>query len=365
MAGSTKKLAWRIFPSIVPWIFSFIEACRCIRGARIPRARIPVPRAIAQLQPAKKLRRSRRKRKRAVSGKSRVANSIVAAAFFLLLAATPLFALGARSPMMGGGIMSPPANQRPPGLQFVGIDQHLNAEVRGDLEFRDELGNTVRFSDYFGHGRPVILNLGYYQCPMLCGELLQGLVGSMKALTFALGKDFDVVTVSFDPRETPEMAAAKKRDIMKRYGRANSDQGWHFLTGNADQINALTKSVGFEYQFDPKTEQYAHAAAIVMLTPDHHISGYFYGVEFPPKDLRLGLVQASQNRIGNIGDQVLLYCYHYDPRTGKYGAVISNILKLGGLATVLILGIFMFVMFRADHRVGQLTSGQRDLRRVT
>jgi protein SCO1/2 len=194
---------------------------------------------------------------------------------------------------------------------------------------------------------------------MLCSELLQGLVGSMKALTFDLGKDFDVVTVSFDPRETTEMAAAKKRDIMKRYGRANTEQGWHFLTGRADQIEALTKAVGFQFQFDPKTNQYAHAAAIVMLTPDRHISGYFYGVEFSPKDLRLGLVQASQHNIGNVSDQVLLYCYHYDPMTGKYGAVISNILKLSGLATVLIMGIFMFVMFRADRRSGH------SLRRVT
>src|ERR1700694_1300528 len=319
-----------------------------------------------QRQAKRPSRRNQPEKEKAVRSKSSFANSITVAIFLLMLAVAPLLvsAQGARGPMMGG-IMTPPASQRPPGLQFVGIEQHLNAQVPADLEFRDELGNPVKLADYFGHGRPVILNLGYYQCPMLCSEILQGLVGSMKALTFNLGKDFDVVTVSFDPRETTEMAAAKKRDIMKRYGRANSDQGWHFLTGNADQISALTKSVGFQYQFDPKTEQYAHAAAIVMLTPDRHISGYFYGVEFSPKDLRLGLVQASQSRIGNIGDQVLLYCYHYDPRTGKYGAVISNILKLGGLATVLILGIFMFVMFRADHRVGQLTSGQRDLRRVT
>jgi protein SCO1 len=266
---------------------------------------------------------------------------------------------------MSGGIMTPPANQRPPGLEFVGIEQHLNADVPVNLEFRDELGNPVRLADYFGHGRPVILNLGYYQCPMLCSELLQGLVGSMKALTFTLGKDFDVITVSFDPSETTEMAAAKKRDIMKRYGRANSDQGWHFLTGKADQIEALTKAVGFQFQFDPKTEQYAHAAAIVMLTPDHHVSGYFYGVEFSPKDLRFGLVQASQNRIGNIGDQVLLYCYHYDPRTGKYGAVVSNILKLAGLATMLILGTFMFVMFRVDRRTDDGAAAARgELRRV-
>jgi protein SCO1/2 len=254
--------------------------------------------------------------------------------------------------MMGGGIMSPPANQRPAGLEFVGIEQHLNGEVPGNLEFRDELGNPVKLSDYFGHGRPVILNLGYYQCPMLCGELLEGLVGSMKALTFNIGQDFDILTVSFDPRETTEMAAEKKRDMMKRYGRPNAYLGWHFLTGKADQIDALTKSVGFQFHFDEKTGQYAHATAIVMLTPDRRISGYFYGVEFSPKDLRLGLVQASQNKIGNIGDQVLLYCYHYDPRTGKYGAVVSNMLKLGALATMLMLGTFMFVMFRADRRFG-------------
>src|ERR1700689_2324515 len=292
----------------------------------------------------------------AVPRNSSFANSVAAATLLLMFAVAPLFGQGGRGPMNGGGIMSQPVNQRPPGLQFVGIDQHLNADVPVDLQFRDELGNPVKLADYFGHGRPVILNLGYYQCPMLCSELLQGLVGSMKALTFDLGKDYEVVTVSFDPRETTEMAAAKKRDIMKRYGRANTEQGWHFLTGNADQINALTKSVGFQYQFDPKTKQYAHAAAIVMLTPDRRVSGYFYGIEFPPKDLRLGLVQASQNRIGNIGDQILLYCYHYDPRTGKYGAVISNILKLAGLSTMLILGTFMFVMFRADRRSNRLSN---------
>jgi len=281
-----------------------------------------------------------------------------------MLAAAPLLAQVPRGPIMGGGIMSPPVNQRPPGLEFVGIEQHLDGEVPGNLQFTNELGNPVKLADYFGHGRPVILNLGYYQCPMLCSELLEGLVGSMKVLTFNLGQDFDVVTVSFDPRETTEMAAAKKRDIIKRYGRPNADKGWHFLTGKADQINALTQSVGFQYQFDPKTGQYAHVAAIVMLTPDRHISGYFYGVEFSPKDLRLGLVQASQNKIGNIGDLVLLYCYHYDPRTGKYGAVISNILKLAALGTVLVLGTFMFFMFRADRHSDE-RAGPGDLRPVT
>ena len=270
------------------------------------------------------------------------------ATIVLMFSALSLFAQG-RGPM-SGGIISPPASMRPPGLQFVGIEQHLNAEVPGELQFKDELGNPVKFGDYFGHGRPVILNLGYYQCPMLCGELLHGLVGSMKALTFDLGKDYDVVTVSFDPRETVDMAAEKKRDMMKRYGRPNADKGWHFLTGQADQIAALTKAVGFQYQFDPVTQQYAHATAIMVLTPDRHIAEYLYGVEFAPKDLRLGLVQASQGKIGNVADQVLLYCYHYDPRTGKYGAIISNVLKLAGGATLLILGGFIFVMLRADSR---------------
>ena len=276
----------------------------------------------------------------------------------LVLTAGTLLAQSARGPMMGG-IMSPPANQRPPGLEFVGIEQRLNAEVPGNLEFRDELGNAVKLGDYFGHGRPVILNLGYYQCPMLCSELLEGLVGSMKALTLQLGKDFDVVTLSFDPRETTEMAAAKKRDIMKRYGRANAANGWHFLTGRADQIKILTDAVGFQYQFDPKTGQYAHATAIVLLTPDRHIAEYFYGVEFSPRDLRLGLVQAGQGKIGNITDTVLLYCYHYDPRAGKYGAVISNVLKIGGLATIMILGAFVFVMYRSDR-----SAAHRELGRV-
>jgi protein SCO1/2 len=290
----------------------------------------------------------------------------MAAVVLLLLVCAPVFAQG-RGPM-SGGIMSPPLNRRPPGLEFVGIEQHLSAEVPANLEFRDENGKAVKLGDYFGHDRPVILNLGYYQCPMLCSELLQGLVGSLKPLNFNVGRDFDILTVSFDPRETTEMAAEKKRDIIKRYGRPNADQGWHFLTGQADQIAALTKAVGFQYQFDPKTEQYAHAAAIVMLTPDHHVSGYFYGVEFSPKDLRLGLVQASQNRIGNIGDQVLLYCYHYDPRTGKYGAVISNILKLAALATTLILGTFVFIMFRAERHFAHSAgpgAANGGLRRVT
>jgi protein SCO1 len=164
-----------------------------------------------------------------------------------------------------------------------------------------------------------------------------------------VGKEFEVVTVSFDPRETPEIAAVKKKDYVKRYGRPNAATGWHFLTGSAESVNALTKAVGFQYQYDPKINQFAHATAIMVLTPPGRISRYFYGVDFPPKDLRMGLVEASQGKIGNPIDQVLLYCYHYDPATGKYGAVIANILRLAGAATILILGGFLFIMFRLDR----------------
>jgi protein SCO1/2 len=286
--------------------------------------------------------------------------SIIVAIFVLALSSPPLWAQGMRGPMMNGESMGIPAGQKLPGLEFVGIEQHLNAEVPADLAFRDELGNPVKLGDYFGKGRPVILNLGYYQCPMLCGEVLQGLTGSLKVLTFEPGKDFDVVTVSFDPHETPDMAATKKRDIMRRYGRAGADKGWHFLTGPAESINALTKAVGFQFQWDEKTQQYAHATTIVVLTPDRRVAQYFYGVEFAPKDLRLGLVQASNNQIGSVTDQMLLYCYHYDPRTGKYGAIISRIMSIAGAATVLLLGTFVFVLYRADA-----SAQHKALRRVT
>jgi len=248
---------------------------------------------------------------------------------------------------MSKGIMSPPSNVRPPYLQNVGIEQHLNGQVPPDLTFVDDAGRTVKLGDYFGK-KPLILNLVYYNCTMLCGEALAGLAGSMKMVKFNVGDEFDVVTVSFNPHETPEIAAAKKQDYLKRYGRADAASGWHFLTGPAESINALTKAVGFQYQYDPKINQYAHATAIMVLTPQGRISRYFYGVDYPPKDLRMGLVEASQGKIGNAVDQVLLYCYHYDPATGKYGAIISNILRLGAGLTILLLGGLIFILWRLD-----------------
>ncbi|MGC2181961.1 MAG: SCO family protein [Terriglobales bacterium] len=246
---------------------------------------------------------------------------------------------------MTKGIMSPPANVRPPGLQNVGIEQHLDEQIPADLNFRDETGKPVRLGDYFGK-KPMILNLVYYNCPMLCGEVLSGLESSLRVLKFDVGKEFDVLTISFDPRETPDMATKKKAEFLKRYGRAGAAEGWHFLTGPQESIDALTKAAGFQYQYDPKTGQFAHATAIMILTPEGKIAQYYYGVEYAPKDLRLGLIQASENKIGTLADQVLLYCYHYDPTTGKYGAIISRVLKLAGIATLLGLGILMTVLIR-------------------
>jgi protein SCO1/2 len=248
---------------------------------------------------------------------------------------------------MNNGIMSPPANVRPPRLENVGIDQRLDAQVPPDLSFLDETGKTVKLGDYFGR-KPLILNLVYYNCTMLCGEALAGLASAMRLVKFDVGNEFDVVTVSFDPRETPAMAAAKKKDYVARYGRANAAAGWHFLTGQPESINALTKAVGFQYQYDSKSNQYAHATAIMVLTPQGHISRYFYGVDFPPKDLRMGLVEASQGKIGNAVDAVLLYCYHYNPETGKYGAMVANILRLAAGATILLLGGLLFILWRLD-----------------
>jgi protein SCO1 len=253
---------------------------------------------------------------------------------------------------MTQGVMSPPANMRPPGLKHVGIEQHLNEQIPPNLSFSDENGKPVSLGDYFGK-KPTILNLVYYQCPMLCGEVLSGLESALRVLKFNVGDEFDVLTVSFDPRETPAMAAAKKAEFLKRYGRPGAASGWHFLTGSQSSIDALTQAAGFQYEYDERTRQFAHATAIMILTPEGKIAQYYYGVEFAPKDLRLGLVQASQNKIGTVVDEVLLYCYHYDPDKGKYGAIISRILKLAAAATILLLGTFLIVMFRlgpvSDH----------------
>lgn len=256
-----------------------------------------------------------------------------------------LLATAAWGQGMNRGIMSPPTNVRPPGLQNVGIQQNLNQQIPADLTFTDDLGRKVRMGDYFGH-KPLILNLVYFTCPMLCGEELAGLESALRVLKFDVGKEFEVVTVSFDPKDTPEAAAKKKAEILRRYKRAGAEQGWHFLVGQQDSIDAIAKAAGFEYQYDSKTGQFAHSTAIMVLTPQGKIAQYYYGIDYPPKDLRLGLVDASQNRIGTVVDALLLYCYHYDPEKGKYSATVMRILRLMGVATMLCLGTLLFVMIR-------------------
>jgi protein SCO1/2 len=249
-------------------------------------------------------------------------------------------------------------NQKPAILDQVGLDQRLNQQVPLDLAFVDDHGQPVQLKQYFG-SKPVILIMVYYQCPMLCTQVLNGFTGAMMGIRrFNIGREFDVVTVSIDPRDTAQDAAEAKARYLKRYRRPEAEQGWHFLTGKKDQIDALAQAVGFRYAWDPEVKQYAHASGIMLLTPQGRIAQYYYGIEYAPRDVQLGLVEASKGKIGSVVDQVLLYCYHYDPRQGRYGAAIFNILRLSALATVLVLGGFMLFMFRRDAlaaRRGRLT----------
>lgn len=246
----------------------------------------------------------------------------------------------------------------PKALREVGIDQRLNEQLPLDLEFRDETGQTVKLGQYFGK-KPVILSLVYYDCPMLCTQILSGMVSAFRVMSFSVGKEFDVVTVSFDRREKPELAAAKKRMYLAGYDRPTAVAGWHFLTGDEANIKRLTEVVGFRYHFDEATNQFAHASAIMVLTPQGKLAQYYYGIEYSPKDLRLGLVEASTNQIGSPVDQLLLYCYHYDPTTGKYGAVVMNMMRLGGIVTVIAILAMLFLLRRRGTAPMPLRTGGR------
>jgi protein SCO1/2 len=240
-------------------------------------------------------------------------------------------------------------NRKPSILDNVGLDQHLNQQIPLDLTFNDESGQPVQLQKYFG-SKPVILALVYYQCPMLCSQVLNGLAGALNGIVrFNVGRDFNVVTVSFDPRDTPQAAAENKKSYLSRYRRAGAAQGWHFLTGRKDQIDALASAVGFRYAWDPEIKQFAHASGIMLLTPDGRLAQYYYGIEYAPRNIQLGLIEASQGKIGNLVDQVVLYCFHYDPTQGRYGAAIFNVLRVSALATLALLGGFMIVMFRRDR----------------
>lgn len=237
---------------------------------------------------------------------------------------------------------------RPELLKDVSIDQKLDSSIPLDLMFRDEHGQAVTLGQYFG-SKPVILTLVYYNCPMLCTQVLNGLDRSLEQIPMSIGKDFNVVTVSIDPTEKPVLAEAKQAVYMGMYNRPGAAQGWHFLTGEQSQIKQLADAVGFHYAYDPDSKQYAHASVIMLLTPEGKISRYFYGVTYPERDMRLGLVEASEGKIGSPVDQVLLFCYHYDPHTGKYGLLISRVMQLAGLATVLVGGFFLILLFRGEH----------------
>lgn len=245
------------------------------------------------------------------------------------------------------------AESLPRPLREVGIDQKLDAQVPLDLVFRDERGEVVSLGQYFNSGRPVILTLVYYECPMLCTLVLNGLVSALRALSFGVGEQFDIVTVSFDPNETPSLALAKKTAYLTEYRRPAAADGWHFLTGEASPIERLASSVGFRYRYDDDARQFAHAAAILVLTPDGRVARYFYGVEYSPRDLRFALVEAAAGRIGSAVDQLLLYCFRYDPHTGKYSAVVLNVVRLGGVLTVLALLAFIAAALRREGRTGR------------
>ncbi|HEY7499962.1 MAG TPA: SCO family protein [Vicinamibacterales bacterium] len=264
-----------------------------------------------------------------------------------MLALLPSVSSYAQSP---SGLAEPgdPTATRPGMLAKIAIDQQIGAQLPLDLPFVDESGRKVMLGDYFGR-RPVVLALVYYECPMLCTQVLNGLVSALGVMNLEAGRDFDVVAVSFNPKEGPGLASQKKASYVERYGRPGSAGGWHFLTGTQGSIDRLTQAIGFRYAFDDKIGQFAHGAAIEVVTPKGTIARYFYGIEFSPRDLRLGLVEASDERIGSIVDQVLLFCYHYDPATGKYGATVLGIVRLAGVVTIMAFAIFLTVSLRREH----------------
>jgi protein SCO1/2 len=240
-----------------------------------------------------------------------------------------------------------PASHNP--FVDIGLDQRLNEQLPLDLTFTDEKGKSVRLREYFGT-KPVILSLAYYDCPMLCTLVVNGLIRTLRTLSFSAGNEFTVLTISFNPTDTAKMAAVKKQTSLQSYNRAGAEAGWHFLTGDEAAIRQLTQAIGFRYRYDAERKEYAHASGILVLTPEGRLSRYFYGVEYAPRDVRLGLIEAADGKIGSAVDQLLLLCYHYDPITGKYGVVITRSLQLAGIATVLGIGGFIVLSLRRDRR---------------
>lgn len=271
----------------------------------------------------------------------------------LLVAAWIAIAASPATAQMGGtpaaGYKREPgmtASAMPAPLREIGFDQNLNQPVPLDLSFTDDTGRRVRLGEYFGR-KPVVLAFVYYDCPMLCTQVLSAMTSSLNVLSLDAGKDFEIVAVSFDPREKPAQAAAKKTIALERYNHPASG-GWHFLTGDQPSIDSLTRAAGFRYVWDEQTKQFAHPTGIIVLTPDGRLARYLFGLEYGPRDLRLALVEASEGRIGTTVDSLLLYCFHYDPMTGRYGFAIMRALRIAGIATVLALGSFVFLMVRRE-----------------
>ena len=246
----------------------------------------------------------------------------------------------------------PAATEKPGILSKIGIDQRLNHSVPLDLPFVDENGRAVKLGDYFGK-RPVLLALVYYECPMLCTQVLNGVTGALKVLNFDVGREFDVVAVSINPKEGPGLASAKKQAYVERYGRPQTASGWHFLTGREENIRALANAVGFRYVYDEETKQYAHGAGVELLTPKGVIARYYYGIEYSPRDIRLGIVEASEERVGSPIDSVLLLCFHYDPATGKYGATAMTMVRVAAVVTMIVFAAFFFVAVRRERAAGR------------
>jgi len=239
-----------------------------------------------------------------------------------------------------------------PILEKVKIEHKLDAQVPLELKFRDEQSKLVTLNDYF-QGKPVILVLAYYRCPMLCNQVLHGVADGLRGISFDAGKEFQVVVVSFDPREQPSLAAAKKATYVEHYGRPGSEDGWHFLTGEQSAIDRLTQAVGFPYLYDSVHDQFIHDSGIMILTPQGRISRYLYGIDYSPRDLRLALVESSANRIGSPIDHVLLLCFHYDPNTGRYTTTVLGIVRLAGAVTALMLGMFLFRAWRRERTIAE------------
>jgi protein SCO1/2 len=242
------------------------------------------------------------------------------------------------------------ADQVPEALEDVGVVEHPDAKLPLDATFRDEAGNTVTLGSFFDGDRPVILTLNYYRCPMLCGLMLNGVVDGFEAMDWTPGDEFEVVTISIDPLETPQLASEKKQNYLKRLGKPEAAEGWHFLTGYEAQIDRVAEAVGFSYAYDPETKEYAHAAVIFVATPDGRVARYLYGIEYPAKTLKLALLEAGEGTIGSTLDQLILYCYHYDPSSRRYAPVAMNIMRVGGGATALILGITLAFFWFTERR---------------